>query len=50
MVEPFLIANDLNGHKLAGAMIAAFEHLPEGAFAQGAHDFVTIRQVVVVYN
>lgn len=47
MVEPLLVANNLDGHHLARLVIAALEHLAERSFAEDVDDFVAIHDVVV---
>ena len=48
MMETLLVPYNLDSYGLAGAMVAAVEHLSEGAFTQRIYDLVTIREVVVI--
>ena len=50
MVEPLLVPDDLDRHGLAGAMVAAVQHLTERALAQSVDDFVAVRQMVMHDN
>lgn len=47
VMEPLLVADDLDGHHLARLVIAALEHLSEGALAEHVDDLVAIHNVVV---
>ena len=48
VVETLLVPDDLDCYGLAGTMVAAVEHLSEGALTQRIYDLVTIREVVVI--
>lgn len=47
VVEPLLVADDLDGHLAPGAVVQRPDHLPEGALADHLEDLVPVRYVVV---
>lgn len=49
-MEPFLVANHLDGHRLAREMVKAFEHLAKRAFAHDLQDLVTILEMVALLD
>ena len=49
-METLLVPDDLDRHRLPGAVITAMKHLSEGALTQGVDDLVTVSQVVAVDN
>lgn len=47
MVEPLLIPDDLDRHKLIGLVVVALEGLPEAALANRLEDLVAVTQVIL---
>lgn len=47
VVEALLVADDLDGHVLVGAVVQRADHLPEAALADHLEDLVAVADVVV---
>ena len=48
-MEPLLVANDLDGHRMLGLVVEALDNLSERAFPNHLSDLVAVGDVVVEY-
>jgi hypothetical protein len=48
VMEPLLVADNLDGDKFTGCVVTTLEHLTKRAFAERADDFIAVRQMIVV--
>jgi hypothetical protein len=50
MMEALLIPDNLDCHRLASTVVATLENLTKGAFSEGIYHFITVCEVVMVYD
>lgn len=50
MVEPLLVADDLDRNRLASLMVPAIQDLTERALAKRIHDLIAVSKVIIVNN
>lgn len=50
MVEPLLVADDLDRNRLASLMVPAIQDLTERTLTERIHDLITVSKMIVVDN